>query len=169
MMERAVGKLKTTSPHLIGSRSGQVKIIGPAEGWDEHERFPGDLMAANWAIKLVKPDMWVSRHCDMFQKVDSDCLKIHGDTWTAPGTYQIQIPNVWFTGVYAMRLAKMLGYEDIKIFGMPADYSIPPAAGLSNVQPDESQRLGWEQHRDHFEGVKAYGGNLPIWFPELRD
>ena len=156
---------------LYNSCSGPVKIIGPCAGWKDHERYPGDLIGVNWGAKLIKPNIHVSKETEMFQNYDAGCLKITGDTWTIKGVEQIQIPSTWFSGVYALRIAKYLGYDEVRIFGIPADYMVPPEAGLSCVgrHSDESQKTGWEQHRDYFDNVTVFGGNLPKWFPELKD
>lgn len=150
-------------PPSLGIKSGTVRIVGPAKSrFMDHS---GEILAVNRGAFYADPDVWVSKHTEAFRLKDLDCLKISGDTWTKPGIEQWRLSAVWFSGVFAMLVAKLLGYERILIFGMPADYSVPALGSGGN---DAAQKPGWAKYREYFDGVTVYGGNLPKWFPELR-
>lgn len=160
--------LDICSPSL-NTKSGTVRIVGPAKGYEEYLDHQGEVMAVNRIIELIDADVFVSKETEMFQQYDVDCLKITGDTWTVPGVEHWRLSNVPFSGVFAFLVAKLLGYDRILIFGMPADYEVHKAKReWEGGQSQEStQHDGWNQYRQYFNNTTVFGGNLPRWFPEL--
>ena len=141
--------------------------MGPGTGHEDHEAFDGEVMAVNAAIDFCEPDIWVSKHTEELLKKEHGCWKITGDTWTIPEVEQWKLANVGLSGVYALLVGKLLGYEKIRIFGMPAlhgDHDHPDF----NIIRQDSHYASWADYRQYFEGVTVHGGYLPIWFEELR-
>ena len=166
-------------PPLLGSRSGPVLIIGSAQCvWDDLERYDhlhiGDRIAVNGAIRYYRKPIQhaASLHPDLMwlwcSWRDDDGFLIHS-THRAAGFPETIWPihrDGGTSGLFAVLLALMMGYEEIVLAGVPCDSSPHIYDNEPNrLTGEESTKQEWHRSMDAvFKGrVKSLSGRSAEW------
>lgn len=148
-----------------------MRIVGPAETWRDILKVPaGDTMVVNGAIQGPLADYWVSLHNEVFETYPSHVHKISGDSSPGGDEWWNMKDRFMFSGVFAAMVGVLMGYDEIYIVGMPADYDVPYGRYMKGIyKPDGSrQKEGWQEYIEYFDNIRVLGGNLPKWFPHLK-
>lgn len=171
-------------PQAVGRFGGRVLVCGSARClWDDLARVPHgqgyDVMAINFAGLFLprRLNHWVSLHGVLFDSLRGGraYMQRHLDKRAPPYiTHALNprttVDHVWRdtigqdSGLYGVRIALMLGYEEVLLAGMPVDgtghfYEDPRVAHIGF-----ESRPQWERFAKVFAGrVRSLSG----WTREL--
>lgn len=170
-------------PRVAGSRSGTCVILGGAASvWEDNARAPsGARMAVNdaGAYYMDPLEHWVTLHPEYmpgwmrFRR--GHC---YGHAMTHSNREAEGIDIAWHmvnvggtSGLFACKVALLLGYERVVLAGMPMDGSphfFDPPWYRNTVFEDAPSRRVWEEAgRNFFRGrVTSMSGRTRDWLGE---
>lgn len=177
-----------TPPSYLNKYTGNLIILGGGRCvWDDWQKlkaagYEAQLMAVNDIGQWVGPlSHWVSLHPKEFvhwialktlhAKHTHDCLTHTNES--APGirvSWQVY-PYGEYSGLFAIQVGLLLGYEQIAVCGVPMDGSGhffgPP--GESGEHDDKNAKKSWRNncsHNPEFARVRGVSGFVKELFGE---